>query len=69
MISKILDVYFKFAMGKDQYLGRILALFDPAKDSFTTLPPHWNDPTHETVLLGIKLTFCNASICAEKFAG
>ena len=39
-IGKILDVYFKFAMGGDQYFGQILALLDPNKDEFAVLPPH-----------------------------
>ncbi|KAL7538044.1 hypothetical protein ACHAXR_008244 [Thalassiosira sp. AJA248-18] len=56
-IGKILDVYFKFAMGGDQYLGRILALLDPNDVSFEILPPHWKDPCHQSVLDGIKLTF------------
>ena len=56
-MGKILDVYFRFAMGGDQYLGRILSLLDPAKDTFAMLPPHWKDPTHPTVLLGIKIAF------------
>jgi len=34
LIGKILDVYFKFAMGRDQYLGRLLALLDPKSPDF-----------------------------------
>jgi hypothetical protein len=58
-IGKILDVYFKFAMGGDQYLGRILALLDPNEDSFATLPPHWKDPCHPSVFRAVKITFRN----------
>ena len=64
-IGKILDVYFKFAMGGDQYLGRILSLLDPGKDTFAMLPPHWRDPTHPTVLLGIKIAFRNVLVKHE----
>ncbi|KAL7537408.1 hypothetical protein ACHAWF_013067, partial [Thalassiosira exigua] len=56
-MGKILDVYFKFAMGGDQYLGRLLALLDPRDGSFADLPPHWKDPSHPTVLRGIKVAF------------
>ncbi|KAL9181723.1 hypothetical protein ACHAXT_012066 [Thalassiosira profunda] len=58
-IGKVLDVYFKFAMGGDQYLGRILALLDPNDTSFATLPPHWKDPEHESVKRGLKVAFGN----------
>ena len=47
LIRKILDVYFKFAVGGDKYRARILTLLDPAKDSFTTLLPYWKDPRHK----------------------
>ena len=33
-IGKVLNVYFKFGMGGDQYLGHILALLDPNKPEF-----------------------------------
>lgn len=56
-IGKILDMYFKFAMGGDQYLGRILALLDPNKESFSILPPHWSDPAHPSVTQGIRICF------------
>jgi hypothetical protein len=56
-IGKILDVYFRFAMGGDQYLGRILALLDPSKETFSILPPHWKDQTHPAVLRGMNLCF------------
>lgn len=56
-IGKILDVYFKFALGGDQYLGRILALLDPNNVSFSILPPHWIDPTHPSVTQGIRISF------------
>jgi len=61
-IGKILDVYFKFAMGGDQYLGRILALLDPNEDEFAVLPPHWKDPCHLTVMHAIKITFRNVLV-------
>jgi len=56
-MGKILDVYFKFAMGGDYYLGRILALLDPNDVSFATLPPHWKDPQHEKVVEGMAIAF------------
>jgi hypothetical protein len=58
-IGKILDVYFKFALGGDQYLGRILALLDPHHESFSILPPHWTDPAHPSVIQGIRICFGN----------
>ncbi|KAL3759839.1 hypothetical protein ACHAWU_007583 [Discostella pseudostelligera] len=58
-IGKILDVYFKFALGGDQYLGRILALLNPNNESFSILPPHWTDPAHPTVIRGIRICFGN----------
>ena len=56
-IGKILDVYFKFAMGGDQYLGRILALLDPNSEKFGVLPPHWKDKDNELVKRAIEITF------------
>ena len=56
-IGKILDVYFKFAMGGDFYLGRLLALLDPESEDFAILPPHWKDPTHPSVTKAIGITF------------
>ena len=56
-IGKVLDVYFKFGMAGDQYLGRLLALLDPNDDSFAVLPPHWKDPKHPTVLRGLRVAF------------
>jgi len=68
-IGKILDVYFKFAMGGDQYLGRLLAFLDPKDESFSTLPPHWIDPTNPLVLEGLKVTFGNVleSHCQKNY--
>jgi hypothetical protein len=68
-IGKVLDVYFKFAMGGDQYLGRLLAFLDPKDDSFSTLPPHWKDPTHPIVLEGLKVAFGDVleSHCQKKY--
>ena len=43
--------------GDYQYLGRILAMLDPCKDSFAALPPHWKDPTHPAVLKGLDICF------------
>ena len=56
-IGKVLDVYFKFAMGGDQYLGRILALLDPNETTFAILPPHWINPIDSLVLKGIAVNF------------
>jgi hypothetical protein len=56
-IGKILDVYFKFALGGDQYLGRILALLDPNTESFSILPPHWTNPAHPSIFRGINICF------------
>ena len=36
-----MELYWKFAEAGDQYLGRVLALFDPNSDSFPMLPPHF----------------------------
>lgn len=58
-MGKILDTYFKFALGGDQYLGRVLALLDPNEATFSALPPHWKDPSHPSVKRGIGLTFHN----------
>ncbi|KAL7523497.1 hypothetical protein ACHAWF_002320 [Thalassiosira exigua] len=55
--AKILDVYFKFAMGGDQFLGRLLVLLNPRDGSFADLTPHLKDPSHPTVLRGIKVAF------------
>ncbi len=54
-MSKILDIYFQFAMGSDYYLGQLLSLKDCNHESFDVLCPHWHDPTHPTVLAGIPL--------------
>ena len=56
-IGKVLDVYFKFGMGGDQYLGRILALLDPNKPEFSVLPPHWKDSSLPIVKRGVKMCF------------
>ena len=52
-------MYFKFAMGGDQYLGRILALLNPNDNSFEVLPPHWKYQNHESVVKGLQITFGN----------
>ena len=65
-IGKILDVYFKFAMGGDQYLGRILAMLDPNSTKFAVLPPHWKEPTHPRVMEGIHLNFHGVLQAHEK---
>ena len=52
-------MYFKFAMGGDQYLGRILALLNPNDDSFEVLPPHRKDQNHESVVKGLQIKFGN----------
>ena len=57
LIAKVLDVYFKFGTGGNQYLGRLLAFLDPSDSSFAVLPPHWKDPTHTTVVLGLEIAF------------
>lgn len=58
LIGKVLDVYFKFAMGGgDQYLGQILALLDPNETTFAILPPHWINPIDSLVLKGIAINF------------
>ena len=56
-IGKVLDVYFKFGLGGDQYLGRILAFLDPNSTTFGVLPPHWTDNGSENVMRGIKMNF------------
>ncbi|KAL3806786.1 hypothetical protein ACHAXA_003905, partial [Cyclostephanos tholiformis] len=57
LIGKILDLYFRFTMGGDRYLGLILALLDPSKETFSILQPNWKDQTYQAVLRGIKLCF------------
>ena len=52
-------MYFKFAMGGDQYLGHILALLTPNDDIFEVLPSHWKDQNHESVVKGPQITFGN----------
>ena len=53
----MLDVYFKFGMGGDQYLGRILAFLNPNKSGFDVLPPHWKNETSENVAAGLEMNF------------
>ena len=40
-ISMIFDVYLGFAEPGDHYLGRLLAVLNPNKASFASLPPHF----------------------------
>ena len=54
-----MDVYFQFGCAGDQYLGRILAFRDPSKPTFATLPPHWKDPSHESIKRGLNVAFRN----------
>ena len=56
-IGKVLDIYFKFGLGGDQYLGRILAFLDTNSPKFSALPPHWIDPSSENVMAGLHMTF------------
>ena len=56
-IGKVLDVYFKFGLGGDQYLGRILAFLDPNLPEFSVLPPHWKDKKSPNVIAGLELNF------------
>ena len=59
-IGSVLDCYWHFGSVGDHYLGRIVAGFDPNKDSFDCLPPHWTiiDPlSNENVKEGMTLIF------------
>ena len=56
-MGKILDTYFKFGPGGDQYLGRELALLDPNDKSFAVLPPHWKNPNDPKVDEGVRILF------------
>jgi hypothetical protein len=59
-IGSVLDVYWHFGSEQDQYLGRILADFDPNLDNFDTLPPHWklSDPMSDPdIEKAMKMTF------------
>lgn len=40
-LGEVLDVYWKYAEAGDQYLGRVLAGFQPNHSTFDTLPPHF----------------------------
>ena len=57
LIEKVHDVYFKFGMGGNQYLGRLFAFLDPNNSSFVVLPPHWKDLTRPTVVRGLQICF------------
>jgi hypothetical protein len=53
-------VYWHFSQTGDQYLGRILALLDPNKPEFGTLPPHWKmvDPcSNEDIKEALQLCY------------
>lgn len=59
-IGSVLDLNWHFGSIGDQYLGRILAGFDPTMASFDCLPPHWNmqDPfANEFVKKGMVSTY------------
>lgn len=40
-LGEVLDIYWKWAEAGDQYLGRVLAGFQPNSASFEQLPPHF----------------------------
>ena len=40
-MGKVFDVYFKFGVVGDRYLGRVLAGLDPNDPDFGILPPHF----------------------------
>jgi hypothetical protein len=40
-LGEVLDIYWKYAESGDQYLGRVLAGFQPNNTSFVLLPPHF----------------------------
>jgi len=40
-LGAVLDVYWHFSVSGDEYLGRVLALLDPNKPEFASLPPHF----------------------------
>ncbi len=41
-LGKVLEVYWKYSMIGDTYLGRCLAGFDPDEPGFGVLPPHFS---------------------------
>ena len=40
-MGKVFDVYFKFGVVEDRYLGRVLAGLDPNDPDFGVFPPHF----------------------------
>ena len=57
-LGKVLEVYWKYSMVGDTYLGRCLAGFNPDKAGFGTLPPHFREGTeNEDVMEGMRLCF------------
>ena len=57
-LGKVLEVYWKYSMIGDTYLGRCLAGFDPDKPGFGTLPPHFKEFTENPhIMEGLRLCF------------
>lgn len=57
-LGKVLDVYWKFSMIGDTYLGRCLAGFNPDQPGFGMLPPHFSEGTeNKYVMEGMRLCF------------
>ena len=59
-MGAVLDVYWHFGQTGDEYLGRILALLDPMKENFATLPPHWkisNPMLNTTIKQAMDISF------------
>ena len=47
----VLDVYWKFSMIGDTYLGQCLAGFNPNQPGFGMLPPHFSEGTENTFIM------------------
>ena len=50
-LGKVLEVYWKYSMIGDTYLGRCLAGFDPDQPEFGTLPLHFREGTENPLIL------------------
>ena len=57
-LGKVLEVYWKYSMIGDTYLGQCLAGFDPDKAGFGMLPPHFKEGTENPFIMeGLQLCF------------
>ncbi|KAL3765640.1 hypothetical protein ACHAW5_000323 [Stephanodiscus triporus] len=57
-LGKVLEVYWKYSMIGDTYLGRCLAGFNPDEPGFGVLPPHFRVGTENALVMeGMRLCF------------